>query len=399
MPVYKASALVCEPQRIVVIASRRSEIRRVEREKRITTAIELLKQRNVLTTPAIRVLSNKGSLSKEMRLAHETANAVAQAVGWDDKTDSAKDVLDGETLDVAIRLTQENIRVDKLTKQRRGYLAASFPDWTAHQFRSELEKSDAQSVTDGLGIEITAIHDDKLLGEILSALLKRLIGKAFDTASLAEAVRDVLKTTCSSGDTFINEIVSGALGASAYRKARFLRIADDERVVDWVRAFISQGYPARIAKKEDTYTLRLAKNFELRLAAFSRWLRHQSCLLDGTQIDLGIFQPIELPDPNAELKNAARLRREAGETIKVIAESLNRNRKTVAEWCEGIKPPSPVESEVLGILRDGAVWKTSDIVAHSRFARRNVMSALKKLLDADKIDRIKRSFYQIKKFF
>ena len=262
MPVYKASALVCEPQRIVVIASRRSEIRRVEREKRITTAIELLKQRNVLTTPAIRVLSNKGSLSKEMRLAHETANAVAQAVGWDDKTDSAKDVLDGETLDVAIRLTQENIRVDKLTKQRRGYLVASFLDWTAHQFRSELEKS---------------------------ALLKRLIGKAFDTVSLAEAVRDVLKTTCSSGDTFINEIVSGALGASAYRKARFLRIADDERVVDWVRAFISQGYPARIAKKEDTYTLRLAKNFELRLAAFSRWLRHQPCLLDGTQIDLASF--------------------------------------------------------------------------------------------------------------
>ena len=89
----------------------------------------------------------------------------------------------------------------------------------------------------------------------------------------------------------------------------------------------------------------------------------------------------------------------ADNKAKVIAESLNRNRKTVAEWCEGIKPPSSVESEVLGILRDGAVWKTSDIVAHSRFARRNVMSALKRLLDADKIDRIKRSFYQITNSF
>lgn len=45
MPVYHASALVCGPQRIAVIASCRSEIRRVESEKRITTAIELLKQR------------------------------------------------------------------------------------------------------------------------------------------------------------------------------------------------------------------------------------------------------------------------------------------------------------------------------------------------------------------
>ena len=350
-------------------------------------------------TSAIRVLSNKGSLSKEMRLAHETANAVAQVVGWDDKTGSAKDILNSETLDVAIRLTQENISIDKLTKQRRGYLAASFPDWTANQFESALGKSDAQSVTDGLGIEITAIHDDRFLGEILSALLKRLIGKVFDTVSLAEAVRDVLETTCSTGDTFINEITSGALGANAYRKARFLRIADNERVVGWVGAFISEWYPARIAKERDTYTLRHAKNVNLRLAAFSRWLTHQPCLLDGTQIDLDIFEPIELPDPDAELKNAARLRREAGETIKAIAESLNRNRKTVAKWCKGIKPPSPVESEVLGILRDGAVWKTSDIVAHSRFARRNVMLALKKLLDADKIECIKRSFYQIKKFF
>ena len=33
MPVYHASALVCEPERIAVIASRRIEIRRVEREK------------------------------------------------------------------------------------------------------------------------------------------------------------------------------------------------------------------------------------------------------------------------------------------------------------------------------------------------------------------------------
>ena len=322
MPVYHASALVCEPERIAVIASRRIEIRRVEREKRITTAVELLKQRDILMTPAIRVLSNKGNLSKEMRLAHETANAAAQAVGWNDRANSARGVLDNEDLDVAVQLTEENISVDKLTKQRRGYMAVKFPKWTAHQFQSDLEQSNSQSVLNGIGIEITAIHDDRFLGEILSALLQRLIGKVFESVSLAEAIREVLKATCSSGDTFINEIVSGALGASAYRKARFLRIADDERVVDWGCAFISEWYPARIGKNKDTYTLRHAKNVNLRLAVFSRWLRHQSSVPDGTQIDLDIFAPTEPPDPNAENKAKARQRRKDGAILSQIAEEF-----------------------------------------------------------------------------
>jgi len=96
------------------------------------------------------------------------------------------------------------------------------------------------------------------------------------------------------------------------------------------------------------------------------------------------------------LKNVARSRREAGETIKAIAESLNRDPRTVAKWCKGIKAPSPAQSEVIGILSNGKVWKTLDIVKHSRFAGRNVRTALKTLLDASTIRKIKRGHYQKK---
>ena len=397
MPVYHASALAHEPERITAISARRTEIRREEREHRIATAIDLLKQRDILTTSDIRKMSNNGALSPEMRLAHETANAVVQAVGWDEKTDLTIDVLNKEGLDVAVRLAEENIAVDTLRKQRRGYLAVKFPEWTAHQFQSELEKSDSQLRIDGLGIESTAIDDDRFRGKLLTALLARLTDKPFDSAALATVVREVLASDSSTGKSFGTEIVSGALGASAYRRARFLHIADDDGVVDWVSAFLSEWYPARIAKNEDTYALYHAENLDLRLASFSRWLMHQPSVPDNTQIDLDIFSATEMPDPNAEHKNVARSRREAGETIKEIAESLNRNRKTVAKWCEGIKPLIPAQREVLSILSDGEVWKTSDIVAHSRFAHRNVTTALKKLLDADKIDKIKRGFYQIPK--
>ena len=397
MPVFHASALACQPERITAIAKRRSEIRSEEREKRIKTAIGLLKQRDILTTSDIRKRSNKGSLSTEMRLAHETANAVLQAIGWDDKTDLARDILNSDALDVAMRLAKENINTEKLAKQRRGYLAVKFPLWTAHQFQSKLEKSDAQLLIDGLGIEMTEIDDDRFLGELLKALLQRLIGRVLDSASLTKAVRAALASDASTGKTFGTEIVSGALGASAYRKARFLQIADDDRLLDWVRSFISQWYPARIAKNKDTYALCHAENLDLRLATVSQWLMHQPSIPDGAQINLDIFQPTELPDSDAGLKNVARFRREVGETIKDISESLNRNPRTIRKWCEGITLLTPAQMEVLSILGDQKIWQTSEIVKHSRFARPNVMTALKKLLDADKIDRIKRGFYQIKK--
>ena len=338
MPVYYTSALACEPERVAVIAKRRSEIRQAERKNRITTAVELLNQRDILTSSGIRKLSNKGSLSTELQLAYKTANAVAQAVGWNEKTDLATDVLNNDDFRLAMRLAAENINTANLTKQRRGYMAVNFPKWTKHQFKSDLEQSDPQSVIDGLGIEITAIRDDRFLGEILSALMERLKRKVFDTASLANEVREVLASESSTGKTFGREIESGALGAAAYRKARFLHYIDDDGVVDWVRAFVSEWYPAHIAKNEDTFALTHAKNTDLRLASFSQWLMHQPSIPDSTLIDLDIFQPTALPDPKADRKAEARQQRKQGATLSEIADAFDIAPSTASDWCKGITP-------------------------------------------------------------
>lgn len=149
----------------------------------------------------------------------------------------------------------------------------------------------------------------------------------FDSASLATAVREVLQSPAGTGKTFGSELSAGALGASAYRKARFLHCSDDDFVVRWVRGFVSEWYPARIGKNDDDYALCHAEHIDLRLAVFSRWLLRQPGVPAGVQLDLHIFQSVEMPDPNTELKNVARSRREAGETIKVIAESLNRQKQ------------------------------------------------------------------------
>ena len=399
IPVYEASALDADTERLSIIASKRSDIRRSEREKKILDAVDLLNNRDLLTTSEIRKLSNKGQLSTDERLAHELANASTIAVGWNDVIDrfngeTFDDILSDDDFNVATGLAEKNINTDKLTKQRRGYMAVHFPKWTADQLKSVLENTQKQIVMDGAGIEITAVSDDRMLGELLKALLDRIHGKVFDSTSLANATREVLMMTCSSGKSFETEIQSGALGASAYRRGRFLNCADDDRIVEWVRMFISEWYPVRIAKSDDNYALQHANDYQLRLSAFHRWLSHQPGVPEGTQRDFEVVEATELPDEDAELKNVSRFRREAGETIKAIAESLDRNPRTIAKWCEGIKPLAPAQREVMSILGDGKVWKTSDIEKHSRFTRSKVMNAIKNLLTSGQISKVKRGAYQ-----
>ena len=183
---------------------------------------------------------------------------------------------------------------------------------------------------------------------------------------------------------------------SAYRNARFLHCSDDDFLIRWVRGFVSQWYPARIAKKDDAYALCHAEHLDLRRAAFSRWLLKQPGVPEGTQFDVSVFEATELPDYDADLKNNARFRREAGETITSIANALNRNPRTIRKWCEGIAPPSPAEADVLSILGDGKIWKTAEIHQHSRFDKRHVLRTIQNLLKNGKISKIRRGFYQKK---
>ena len=343
------------------IAGRRSEIRSIENELKKENAKAILKtvldddtDTALLTSSEIRKQRNQGKLSTDGTLAHELANEAARAVGWDDVVsrfygqlepfqkppDPFEGIFDADDIDVALRLVDRNFDFEGLTRKRAGYLAVKAPLWTAHRFEMEVSRADAQLVMAGLGVELTAVKDYRLLGELLQTLLDRLIGQVFDTQSLTETVNSVLATKASTGKNFGQELRSGALGASEYRKARFLHCAEDaQMVVDWVSRFISEWYPARFAKREDSYALQPDAYAELYLKSFERWLHHQSGVLDGTEIQLDIFESIEMPESNAEQKEIARGMRAEGETLKAIAAELGiKSHATIKSWCEGITP-------------------------------------------------------------
>ena len=347
------STPAAQPKDVVeAIGIRRAEIRKIENEVKKENATAILKtvfndavQTQLLTSSEIRKKRNQGRLSTDSALANELANEAARAVGWDDEVDRDqvgdpfRGLFTEADIDIALALVERNFDFEALSKKRVGYLAVNAPKWTANRFELEVAAADTQLVMEGLGIELTAVKDYRFLGEILKTLIDQLVGQIFEAESLAAAVKSVLKTPAKSGKTFGQEILSGALGASEYRKARFLHCAEDDNIiVNWIARFVSEWYPARLSKKENYYALQPDTHAQLYLKVFEQWLQHQPDVFDTAGIQLDIFEPVEMPESNAELKQIARERRAKGETLKAIADDLRVEHQTVSKWCKGITP-------------------------------------------------------------
>ena len=394
MQVTETYALLPEDTEIEWVTEQRREAIKKERESKCKLAAEYLNARNLYTSREIRVESNRGGFTQTEQIAHEYANGLACAVGWNDALDREAEnpfdnILDDEDIGVAIALAVQNIQPERLEKVRRGYLAVHYPKWVTAAFQKELEETRSDVLSAGGGREITAVTDDRFLGEVLKALLDRLKGEVFNNdASLATAIREVLDTVCH-GQTLFGRIKQGGLGTSAYRRARFLQIGSDAFVINWAKTFIKEYYPATLSKRGNCYSLVHDKRLPLLLASFKCWLgQHVAGEIPELET---CFKQI---DPQVELKQQVRERRKTGALLEDIADEFDISLNKASRWCRNIKVLSPTETEVLGLLADGQVWKTSDILTHSTFTRQAVTIALNNLLKKGFITKIKRGYYQ-----
>ena len=393
MQVVETNALLIEDADVEWVTEQRRASVKKERQSKCELAVEYLNDRNLYTRREIRVESNRGGWTQTEQIAHEYANGLACAVGWNDTIDreiaNPFDVcLNDEDIGVAIALAIQNIHPERLEKLRRGYLAVHYPKWVTAVLEQALEETHSGLLSAGEGRELTAITDDRFLGVVLKTLLDRLKGEVFDSDSdLANAIREVLDTV-SEGQTLFGRIKAGGLGAQAYRRARFLKIGDDAFVINWARTFIKEFYPATLSKRGNRYSLVHDKRIALILASFKCWLSKRV----GSEVpELETFEPI---DPQAELKAQVRERREAGAKLETIASEVDISIYTASQWCRGIKVLSPTETEVIGLLENGQIWKTSDILTHSTFTRQAVTIALNSLLKKGFITKIKKGYYQ-----
>ena len=172
------------------ITTTRPTLLKNEREAKQTGALALLKSKAVLTAEQIRRKSNAGDLRKSERLSQELANIALRSAGW-----NQVEFPDAEVVNIAMALIEAGVRIEGLEKQRRGFYAVQFPRWTAAQLDKERLLAYREMVEHGEGIELTAIPDDRFIGELLKALLEKLQGVPWIEHGFAEAVREILHST------------------------------------------------------------------------------------------------------------------------------------------------------------------------------------------------------------
>lgn len=330
----------------------RSLLRQEERDQKRQGALALLESESIMTSEQIRRQSNAGQLQKSERLAQETANIARQAAGWQEE-----ETPDAEVVHLAKALIAACVPIENLEKQRRGFYAVQFPLWTEAQLDKERLLAYREVVSQGTGIELTAITDDRFTGQLLRALLRKLAGMPWTEAGFADAVREILNSTvrdhaACKGRSFLANLLSGAAGRTLYRTSRFLNLTDDAGVCKWASQLIREWYPARIAKRGETYGLQMHEHYDLIVQCFKSW---------GTQFigkppdrwDVNAYATVELPDPNAEQIEKAREMRKDGNELSEIAEATGFHINTIGKWCKGINPKAQQQFHARELEKQG----------------------------------------------
>ena len=329
MPVVETVALLPEDREVEWVTEQRRNAIKNERETKCKFAVEILRNSEPYTTHEIRAESNPGGFAQLEQIVHEYANGLARAVGY---RDDAHGDLNEKDIQVAIALAEHNVQPEKLDKRRRGYFAVHYPKWVSTVFIAELEATSSDTINAGSGRELTAVRDDRFLGEVLTVLLNRLKDEVFESdVSLANAIHEVLDTV-SNGQTLFGRIKQGGLGAQAYRRSRFLKTADDAYVINWARSFIKEYYPATLSKRKNTYSIVHDKKIELYLNSFKCWLSQR---IDGEVPEL--VRGFDAIEPQDEIKAQVRARRKDGALLEAIAEEFDLAIGTVSEWCADIQ--------------------------------------------------------------
>lgn len=360
MPIISTCPTLPSPDRVEQMRIAKKESIEQERQAKCQRAVGLLTEMEILTESEIRKQSVQGLLVPipTEQLAHEFANGLLQAVGWNGEIDRQiksplKDFI-GVEKDIAIKMAHANINPNDLEKWRRGWLSVHYPQVVADMF--------SKSVVND--IELTTVKDDRFRGRLLNALLIEIANKHFTEACLAATVREVL-SPANGFPTFLEKLHHGALGATTYRQTRFLGL-NDKGVVDWVQTFISEWYPARIAKKDGIYALVLAKNSELKLKSFKCWTQHHGIEATEPLPILYNKQPLpKPPDPHAEHKEQARKMKHKGYTREIIARETGLSLGAVSKATTGMNVDKKKARK-----REACRLHTEENLTHREIAKR-----------------------------
>ena len=425
----------------------RKQIENAEKAQVKEMALEILCPERMLTESEIRNEDwEQLQPAPTLQLAHEHANALLQATGWNSnverfvdvsnqiETDPVQAFKDAGVTDrmweAAILALQVGLSPDKVSGWSKGYLTTHYPSEAFDEFEASRE------------FEIHHRPDDIFIGTVANALLETLPRKPAPMEAVGQALIDAAQKPLVSGRLSVL-MKDGSVLPTTAKDVRFFDLGRDAKPTqahfNFVEKFLPKYYPARIAKMGDLYQLAQPTNTE-KVDAFRRLM---SCRVKSKHPDIdpepknGDLIPPPASDPKAESKALVVSMRNNGYTYRDIAAEVGVSLGTAYSWCDeclirsenflgkayienSLNTPSVPEStetrtgtafeadsadvgclsdqtfrkQILGLLKTGDK-KTSEIVDAILGKRTSVMDELKRLCDAGEIVKVKRGVYDL----
>lgn len=225
----------------------------------------------LISTSEIRSLAMDGAITEYAMMGHQTANAAAKTIGFDDLPDTVRGSHQNPVpfqwndtdLDTIRAIVTHDVDPSKLARHIYGYIAKHSTQWITDTLNDSLMAD----------VEWSAIQDYRELGIILKHLIDGLQAQNWDAAAFQDAIMDILNTK--HGDsTLLSNIKKGTLGISGYRKARFMGVSDDIDPIHFITGLIQDYYPAVVVKTDGFYILKNAKHLDIFENALNCWLAH-----------------------------------------------------------------------------------------------------------------------------
>ena len=328
----QSSSLDIEDFDFEMVQARRKMIKDTEDEAIKESASKMLNPETMLMESEIRQRGWESAQPAPInQLAHEHANAILRHCGWTGSVDRFVDEantiakentqafedagVDAEMWETA-RLAV-GISPEKINRWKRGYIALHFPDAAASESEEKRE------------YEPHHRHNDKGLSILLESLLSKIPRSPSPVETIGQALIDAAQADF--GYEKISQLMrNGTISPSMAKQVRFILLGKDapptDRHFQFVKKFINEYYPARIAKTEEKYQLAAPKNtdeLELFKKVVRCYIKHRHPDIDPDDPDNSDLTPPPTPSAFETERETARKMKAQGKSIREIKDEIN----------------------------------------------------------------------------
>ena len=320
----------------------RKRIKDVENEQVKAIAQEILCPEQMLTEREIR---NKDweqlKPTPTLQLSHERANALLRATGWDGNVERFADETNLIEADPRRAFQDAGVTDEMWTAARAALQADLSPDkikgWSKGYLTTHHEATAFDEFEQSREYETHHRSDAIFIGSILKALLEKLPLTPAPMEAVGQALIDAAQTPFGK-DRLSTLMKDGSTSDTIAKQVRFIDLGKDARPTqahfDFVKRFIAEYYPARIAKVGDSYQLAAAKD-TVQVESFKRIMecriKHKTPDSDPDP-ENGNLTPPPASDPKAKDKVLVISMRSQGHSYRDIEQATGMPRNTIHRW-------------------------------------------------------------------